>query len=196
MDKLYEGNKIVIDVDANKQYILNMLGSIDRDTERLVKFLIESDYFVAPASTKHHLNCRGGLAQHSLNVIDALEIYTDYVELDEQSIILIGLLHDICKVFTYSTNYLKNGNVGKTPYKKFDKLPMGHGEKSLILANKLVDLTDDEMLAIRWHMGMFDNSYRYNQSAIEKSSEYVVVTHLADMFAAKYIDDLYIGDIE
>lgn len=190
--------KTRIDIDSNRDNIIEMLQNVNRDTDAIIEFLDNSDYFVSPASTRHHLNCKGGLAQHSLNVADILVKWNnDYkLELDNDSLKIIGLLHDICKINTYSINYLKNGNVGKTPFNKFDKLPMGHSEKSVILANKYIDLTEDEMLAIRWHMGMFDTAYRYSQTAIENSTGYVVVTQLADMFAAKYIDNMYEGEVE
>lgn len=190
--------KTRIDIDLNRDNIIEMLQNVNRDTDAIIEFLDNSDYFVSPASTRHHLNCKGGLAQHSLNVADILVKWNnDYkLELDNDSLRVIGLLHDICKINTYSINYLKNGNVGKTPFNKFDKLPMGHSEKSVILANKYIDLTEDEMLAIRWHSLNYDPAYRLYQSVLDKSSEYVIITHLADMFASKYIDDTYEGEIE
>ena len=39
-------------------------------------------------------------------------------------------------------------------------MPIGHGEKSVIIAMKFIKLTDEEIAAIRWHMGGYDDGAR------------------------------------
>lgn len=92
-------------------------------------------------------------------------------------------------------NYYKNG--GEMPeYTKGgfvidDQLPIGHGEKSLVVILKYIDLTDDEMYAIRWHMSNWDLSeyakYSYNQ-AVQKS-RLVTLLITADMEATNLVEE-------
>ena len=105
----------------------------------------QSDFFSAPASTRYHNSCRGGLCNHSLNVYDCL---CDILARDKmreygctptaETIAIVSLLHDICKVNFYkeSTRNVKdeNGVWQKVPYFEIDdKLPYGHGEKSVYI---------------------------------------------------------------
>jgi len=125
----------------------------------------ETDFFTAPASTNFHGNYEGGLMQHSLNVARfALHnlnmIVKEKPELESlrESAIICGLFHDVCKANTYflEKKWTKDENnkwkdyIG---YKVNDSFPLGHGEKSLFLISKFIKLTDEEALAIRWHMG-------------------------------------------
>ena len=49
------------------------LGKVQRPgMDKLLEYIRKSDFYRAPASTKYHLSCEGGLLQHSLNVLDAL----------------------------------------------------------------------------------------------------------------------------
>jgi hypothetical protein len=187
-----------VDVEKNKNNIIDILERVDRNTDKVIEWLKNSDYFDSPASSKYHLNVPGGLAQHSYNVGSILIQMNKMFNMkyNEDSLWIIGLLHDVCKVHTYEPNILKSGGLGKVPYKKIDELPLGHGDKSLIILSGLIDLTTDEQLAIRWHMGTYDPAFRMNQSAAELASKYVVFTHVADMFASRYVDTEYTGDFE
>ena len=135
--------------------------------DKLLEFLSSSDFFTAPASTRYHGSCEGGLVAHSVNVYRCL---TDYLERErvkeiykmdysEESVAIVALLHDICKVDTYktSTRNQKNEVTGaweKVPYYKYeDNLPYGHGEKSVYMIGGFMRLTREEAMAIRWHMG-------------------------------------------
>ena len=159
-----------MDKKAMKEEFLQLLRSTEREgIEDLIEALEEMGFFTAPASANHHLNVEGGLLEHSLNTCKAaLAIYEGLKPLDasvekevrRDSIILSSLLHDVCKSDIYKRSVKKRkNNVGQwedvegysVSYRNF---PMGHGEKSviLLLCNGL-SLYDDEMLAIRWHMG-------------------------------------------
>lgn len=181
----------------------------------LAHFLIDSDYYTAPCSTKHHLAKPGGLAEHSLNVYRLLceKVFRFGVNVPAESVIICGLGHDLCKVnfyheggepcsdaqFSYLNSlwgqrgrlvegmdeklledgrfkrsiptgnatilidWLKNRPQDPVPvlpiaYSVEDKLPLGHGEKSLSILQDFIKLTDHEKLAIRWHMGAWDFS--------------------------------------
>ena len=81
----------------------------------------------------------------------------------------------------------------KPSYKIVDKLPMGHGEKSVYLIQKFMKLTDEEAIAIRWHLGGFDpaayNSQMGNPS-MQAFKEYKLLPLLsgADIIASYLLD--------
>jgi len=179
--------------------------------DKLMEYIRKSDFYTAPASTKYHLSCEGGLLQHSLNVLDALRSIlvwnpiTEKMEyfvggtladaIPEESLIVIALLHDICKTYFYgtSTRNVKNEHTGrweKVPYYTVeDRMPLGHGDKSVMIIKQYMDLTNREMYAIWWHMGMTGN-YE-NDTAVGASIEkYPIVLALqtADMMASKIME--------
>lgn len=135
--------------------------------DKLLDFLTNgSDFFTAPASTRYHGAYEGGLLEHSLNVYECLcdilarprmkEVYG--LEYSEESIAIVALLHDICKVNFYkvSSRNVKdeNGKWTSVPYYTIeDTLPYGHGEKSAYIASAYLRLTREEAFAIRYHMG-------------------------------------------
>lgn len=168
-----------VDIKANKEEFLELLRSTKRDgVEDVITDLEELGFFTAPASAGHHLNIEGGLVLHSINTCKAaLAIWEGMkplepslaTEVKRDSIIIASLLHDVCKSDIYKRSVKKRKNAlgqwedcegYKVSYKDF---PMGHGEKSVILLLcSGLDLSDDEMLAIRWHMGAWGinmNSY-------------------------------------
>ncbi len=123
-----------------------------------------SDFFTAPASTRFHGAYEGGLAEHSLNVYDCLHSYlqrakdTFGLEYSEESIALVSLLHDVCKINCYKPGFRNvkddNGTWRKVPTYEFDdKLPYGHGEKSVYILSGYMRLSREEAFAIRYHMG-------------------------------------------
>lgn len=161
------------------------------------------DFYKAPASTKYHEAYEGGLLQHSLNVYDHLTTVVNNSNnsnnntlsyLSPSSIAKASLLHDMCKVNFYRRNLknqkLEDGTWIRTlGWEIQDTLPLGHGEKSLAIILRCgVHLTEEEMLAIRWHMGAFEGAhvlaYPYPLQAAMKASKLVAALHLADMMAA------------
>ena len=159
--------------------------------EELIHYLQEkTDFFTAPASTKYHGAYEGGLLQHSVNVYEALRSDPASNLSFSDSIIVVSLLHDICKANCYRAekrNVKENGVwVEKQVYVFDDDLPLGHGEKSLYLASKFIELSDEEAAAIRWHMGAFDNAFRGGDRGLNTAYEkypLAVMLHLADMRA-------------
>ena len=141
---------------------------VKRDgSDALLEFLEKSDFFTAPASARFHLSVEGGLCQHSLNVYHCLKAYLERdrvkeiygLNYDDESIVICGLLHDICKVNVYKTGYrnVKNDGTGqwerKAVYEFHDNLPYGHGEKSVYMITGFMRLSREEAFAIRYHMG-------------------------------------------
>src|SRR3990167_1970532 len=114
-----------MNIEENKEIIINNLKTINRDgIKDLLTFLEKSDFYTAPCSTKYHLNIPGGLVQHSLNVFklfkEKVERYK--LQLGFESVVICGLLHDICKVNIYKENLDL-----REPYKIEDDFPVGHG---------------------------------------------------------------------
>ncbi len=161
-------------------------------SENLLKWLGEKDFFTAPASTKYHCACEGGLAMHSLNVYRVLrERYFEEGD-SEESFAICGLLHDVCKAQFYkvSTRNVKNEETGQWEKKPFymveDAFPYGHGEKSVYLIERFMRLKPAEAVAIRWHMGGFDDAARGGSFGVSLAFEkypLAVKLHLADLEA-------------
>ncbi len=152
----------------------------------------KSDFFTAPASTKYHCAFEGGLAFHSLNVYKLLKKKCEeYGDFAPETIAICGLLHDICKANFYTISYrnAKNerGQWEKVPYYSVDeKFPYGHGEKSVFITERYMRLKEDEAIAIRWHMGGFDETAKAGGFTISHAYEkypLAVLLHMADLEA-------------
>ena len=151
---------------------------------KLLHALKELNFFTSAASTKYHGNYMGGLFDHSFAVMKHLVYLTDRLGLirqDARSPYIVGLLHDLCKCDQYKYDAENN------KYVWVPSLLPGHGEKSIILAQQIItDLTEEEILCIRWHMGAFDDKDNWDLygKSIEKYPN-VLFTHTADMMAAR-----------
>lgn len=181
-----------------EKYLSTLLLAYRFGIQGLMDHIQSTDFFEAPASTQHHGAYAGGLVDHSLAVYESLVAINRAhdLRLDQESMIITALLHDVCKANYYkaSTRNVKNERTGqweKAPYFVVeDQFPLGHGEKSVFLISKHIELRDEEILAIRWHMGGFDDSarggYTSNQAmgTAMKKHPLVVALHLADMAAS------------
>lgn len=136
--------------------------------DKLCEYLLSksSDFFTAPASTRFHGAYEGGLAEHSVNVYECLSAYLERervrelygMSYDPESVAIAALLHDICKMNTYKQGKRNvkdaNGVWHSVPtYEYEDKLPYGHGEKSVYIITGFMRLSREEAFAIRYHMG-------------------------------------------
>lgn|SRR5574344_90933 len=192
-----------IDVQANKKQFIELLNKYCQDRANIDK-VIETldkttDFFTAPASSKFHLNVRGGLAQHSLDVYHTLDVLTQLYDesIPKTSIVIAALFHDICKANFYKKDY-KNVKVGGswTTTEVFvidDQFPVGHGEKSVIMLLRLgFRLTDAEIYAIRWHMSGFDNAVKggeYAMAVAQSKATLVTLLQAADIISANVIEN-------
>ena len=190
-------------MEFKDEFLEIFYDNIDRDgADKLLEWLEKSDFFTAPASTKRHCSFKGGLCKHSINV------YKRFVKLLEgeygenwqekvspESVAIMGLLHDVCKVDTYVED-MKNVKVDgawvqKPYYKIEDSLPYGHGEKSVYIISAFMKLTREEALAINWHMGEFDARVQngsYLASEVFYKYPICFLMHLADL-TATYLDE-------
>lgn len=181
--------------------------------EALLNWLLSTDFFEAPASSKYHSSFAGGLVLHSLNVFERMLHNCVYeaekdcggsLRLPEwrtESIAIVALLHDICKAEFYKTEfrnrkiYSEHGthrdNQGAYSWESVpvytieEKFPFGHGEKSVFLISEHMRLTRDEALAIRFHMGDFSDR---NTGKAYEMCPLALQLHVADL-QATYLDE-------
>ena len=168
----------------------------------LKNYLLRSDFFTAPASTRYHCAYEGGLCEHSINVYRRLlaNVKMQFGEeweskVSHESVAVCGLLHDLCKIDFYKLDYWnvkENGEWQRKPYfTREEALPFGHGEKSVYIAGSFIKLTREEAMAINWHMGGFDARVRggdYSVSDAYRMFPLAVLLHAADL-EATYIDE-------
>ena len=179
--------------ELKKEFVSLLEGTEREGMPQLLEWLESTDFYTAPASTQFHGVYAGGLLVHSLSVYRYLQNFTKAVQVDENSVKIIGLLHDVCKV-NFFTRQVRNVKIPgerrweeEESYAIDDKLPMGHGEKSVYMILKYIPLSDEEALAIRWHMGGFDDAARSYIGGKEQSSAYrqypvAAALNIADMY--------------
>ena len=192
---------------SNKEKIKELLLSTARPgMERLVDWIDQkTDFYTAPASTKYHLACKGGLAQHSLNVYDLLsgKVKAGLLEIRRETIIITALLHDLCKVNFYvmEKKNVREGSkinsygsevanwVEKEVWTVRDSFPVGHGEKSCFYIQSFIRLTDEEYAMIRLHMGSDRNGFPDPFTETANMYPSVVAMHTSDIEAAFIIEN-------
>lgn len=189
--------------DYKKEYIEIFKAYINRDgADALLEYLQnQSDFFTAPASGRRHSAFEGGLCVHSLNAYHRFkqnivnEFGENYKErISDESIAIIALLHDLCKVNTYTVDYRNqkvDGQWVQVPYYAYNNsLPYGHGEKSVYIISGFMRLTREEAMAINWHMGGFDPRTQATGDMSEAYSRFptAVLFHVSDL-EATYLDE-------
>lgn len=160
-----------------------------------------SDFFRAPASTRFHGCYEGGLCEHSLNVYDCLKAYMERdrvrqvygVSASDESIAIVALLHDLCKVNIYKPSFRnvkdEHGIWQKVPSYEFDdQLPYGHGEKSVYIISGYMKLTREEAFAIRFHMGYSVNDDPKNVGAAFEKFPLAYALSVADSEATYFLE--------
>lgn len=182
--------------------------------DKIFMYLEKTDFFTAPSSTVFHLNCPGGLCKHSINVFKtALSmceniLHKDFDEgnsiiqhkVSVESIAIAALFHDLCKIGMYYPidKWTKDGMkwISYLGWGIDDTLPIGHAEKSLYRLSRLIELQPDEILAIRWHMGMYDmgekgSSIRTSFYNASDMCPLVTILHCADSYVAHCMEPTY-----
>lgn len=197
-------------IAANKQRFIDLCNEhIHREgLDKVLAYLEKSDFYTAPSSTRFHLNEDGGLCLHSVNVFEAAcKIYNEMAkpaivngtspfteEVSMESIAIATLFHDLCKIKLYHKTERwkkddKNRWVSYPGYEVKDDFPLGHGEKSCLMLSWYMRLKPEEMLAIRWHMGMFDmgesgTPLRMSFFSATDKSPLVSIVHAADFLTS------------
>ena len=195
--------------------------NITRDgADALLDWLEKSSFFADPASAKHHLAEEGGLVKHSVHVYERLrqlvgmEIMNnpDFVPPSDETMAVVALLHDLCKVGTYvkepknqktydpgkvaaAQRYqVKHDDLGDfiwetvLQYQNNDTMPYGHGEKSVYIVSGFMKLTREEAFAIRYHMGAWNDGEKQNAGKAFEMYELALLLHMADELAT-FVDE-------
>lgn len=165
---------MTIDVEKNyalfKKWVTEFVTVGDPTT--FAEWLDTTDFKVAPASTKYHLNVEGGLCQHSLDVFKRLIklMKSEYGEeenwkYDRATIALVGLLNGLSKIGTYKkyARNVRNDETGQwetvvayTVVDDANKLICGNDvDNTLKILRSFFDISDDVEMAIRYHRGAF-----------------------------------------
>lgn len=202
------------DQEKIKRFESLLMETGRKNVESLIAFIRDSDFYTAPASTRFHSCHEGGLLEHTLNVYDCLVSIYDgndpcWDEMRKttkrESIIICALLHDLCKTYFYTTE-LKNKKVYSDHGKKSDsngrfdwetvpsytvddRIPYGHGEKSVMMIESYIKLEPIERYAIRWHMGFAEPKENYNAfTAAIKKHHLVLAMNIADLEATYLLE--------
>jgi hypothetical protein len=175
---------------------------IKRDgAAKLLDYLLSSDFFTAPASARFHSSYEGGLVDHSLNVYDCLNSYlksprtVDIIgtQYSDESIAIVSLLHDLCKIDVYKKGF-RNVKDEKGAWQRVDtfeyddKMPYGHGEKSVYIISGYMRLTREEAFAIRYHMGYSSTEDPRNVSAAFEMFPLAFALSTADSEATYFVE--------
>lgn len=183
-----------------KETIIKLLKSTNRPgMDKLIEAMEEGGFFTAPCSGGNHLAEEGGLAKHSLNVLNAatdMSLGLSQGELMpkelKDSLTIVCLLHDLGKMGQYGKenyveNTLKSGKQSASkPYKTNpDLLYVDHEVRSIVIAQQYIDLTEEEQQAILWHNGLYGN-FRYQIQG--KETALYLILHFADMWASRVLE--------
>lgn len=182
--------EVMEDIDNQETYLTLFLGSllyrqwystnkIERKEQMnayrrfftMRTWLVSTDFFDAPASSRYHDSTQHGLLQHTLKVVEKLSELFECYSFERYSstysfasAVLVALVHDWCKIGYYEKycRNVKNENTGQWEQidsfriKEITDTCLGHGVSSMFLANKFINLTEAEAEAIRWHMGEYN----------------------------------------
>ncbi len=190
-------------MDKREEFLSIYKEYIKREgADKLLEYLQSpsSDFFEAPASTRFHGAYAGGLVEHSVNVYHCLKAYLDRtrvkeeygLSVNEESIAVSALLHDLCKVNCYKpgTRNVKENGVWKTvpTFEYSDDLPYGHGEKSVYIITGFMRLTREEAFAIRYHMGFAGTEDARNVGEAFQRFPLAFALSTADMEATYFLE--------
>ena len=168
---------------------------------KLLEYLLNSDFFTAPASARFHSAYEGGLVDHSVNVYDCLTSYLNSprtvdiigTKYSDESIAIVSLLHDLCKIDVYKKGF-RNVKDEKGTWQRVDtfeyddRMPYGHGEKSVYIISGYMRLTREEAFAIRYHMGYSSTEDPRNVSAAFEMFPLAFALSTADSEATYFVE--------
>lgn len=191
-------------VESKEEFLNTYNEHIKREgSDKLLEYLLSksSDFFTSPSSTRYHGSHKEGLLEHSINVYHCLKDYLSRkrieevygMKYEEETITIVSLLHDVCKINSYkqSTRNVKdeNGSWQAVPTFEFeDKLPYGHGEKSVYIITGFMKLTREEAFAIRYHMGFAGLEDKRNIGTVFKQFPLAFALSTADMEATYFME--------
>lgn len=179
--------------------------------DRLIAYLRKSDFYTAPASTRYHLSIQGGLVIHSLDVLQAFQGLLFPSPQDAsmwemtvanriisrvpfESMVVFSLLHDICKTYFYKPGVRNVRNEATGQWDKVptftvdDRMPLGHGPKSVMIIKQYIPLSSEEMYAIWWHMGPPEGDEKLTYWQAVDKHPFILFAHMADTLASHVME--------
>lgn len=199
--------KVTLD---NRKFVIDHLKETKREgIEDLIDYMDEIGFFHVPCSGGYHLCCEFGLVQHTRNVMIAAEnighalLGAKYPEYRE-SVLLCAALHDLGKCGDhgkplYVKNMIKNKKYKKTdpdaepeyvqsdakPYERNKELTnIPHAFRSVMIANRFIDFTEEEEFAIMYHDGLYDRETGGMAIIPGHETPLLLILHWADMWAS------------
>ena len=154
-------------IEDNKERILKLLYDTNREgMNYLVEYMDETRFFTTKCSRKHHLAVRGGLATHSLHVYDNFSHKNDKWNLNipKDSVVIMSILHDICKL---------EDNEDKSK----------HGSRSIEILGRFIELTLEEKMVIKYHMGLF-SVFGYEEFTAHEIHQAISIHPSVQIFAS------------
>lgn len=187
--------------NIKEEFIQIYRDNIQRDgADKLLDYICQSDFFIAPASARYHSAYDGGLVSHSVNVYHCLKDYMSRervkgvygLDYSDETIAIVSLLHDLCKIGCYKAgvrNVKENGVWKQVPTYNFDDpMPYGHGEKSVYIINGYMRLSREEAFAIRYHMGFSGNEDKNSVGKAFEMFPLAFALSVADMEATYFLE--------
>lgn len=180
----------------NKERFISLCHTIQRPgVDKLLDWLETSDFYRCPASSRFHGAVSGGLLKHSLNVYDELKrLLVAYPEISvpEESVVIVSLFHDLCKVNMY-VKERRNRKNDAGQWESYDAYTIredfcygGHGSKSVFIVQRFIDLTPSEAVAINCHMSSWEDGAARAVGAAFEQNPFAWLVHVADE-SATYI---------
>ena len=176
-------------MNFKEEFLQIACRNITRDgVQEFLNWLLSTDFFIAPASTRYHGAWEGGLVEHSLNVYTQLKKLCKWYECEAtpESIALVSLFHDVCKANVYKTEmrWRKNSQQQWEQYPTYtfkeDFAFGGHGSKSVYLIQSFMKLSPEEASAINCHMGQWDATTYSNPTEVYCRNKLAWLLHVAD----------------
>jgi len=174
-------------IEENKKLVIDILKSTGRfNIDKLIDALEKSDFFEAPASTRFHLSYKGGLVEHSINVFNVLQKLNDTfkINIPYESVVIVGLLHDVCKTNIY------HWNDKKQQYQLKVLAPKEHGKRSVKLLKKYIQLTLKEEEMIKWHMNHYtwDGNFKKEEDRLKDVCPEAYLAYFADHISSLFLE--------
>lgn len=175
----------------------------------LLDFMDDLGFLTAPASGGNHMCKDGGLLEHTVNVMILAEkigiamLGCKVYDKIHNSVIIAAGLHDLGKCGRegspyYIENMIQDGRPTKKDpeqkYKRSESKPfkispdlchIDHPLRSVELAARYIDLTEEEEHAIFYHDGMY-GSLAYDLKGHEEPLQTII--HFADFWAAQFVE--------
>lgn len=201
-------------MDSTKKMIESILMNANKGCgmKQLLDYMEENGFYTSPCSGAYHLSKEGGLAEHSLNVysvmkslVNALDDFTDK-KISYEQIAIVALLHDLGKMGMYGKpNYVPNYVRSKTKNKETGEYDMvlstakpyvtnqeltyeEHEIRSLLIASKFIEITEEEATAILHHNGLYGKLDSSFGNANHCKTPLAYLLHVADMYCSRFVE--------